>query len=93
MTSLMIVGLWCAHPDARLRPSMKQAIQALNSEVSPPILQSKMPNVPYSTLPNFSMAEKNNYDPKGSLPKQPATESQEAIDACGFDPKLAPQLL
>ncbi|KAJ0773572.1 putative protein kinase RLK-Pelle-L-LEC family [Helianthus annuus] len=42
MTCLMIVGLWCAHPDSKLRPSMKQAIQVLNSEASLPILPSNM---------------------------------------------------
>ncbi|KAJ0545481.1 putative protein kinase RLK-Pelle-L-LEC family [Helianthus annuus] len=36
MTCLMIVGLWCAHPDSKLRPSMKQAIQVLNFEASLP---------------------------------------------------------
>ncbi|KAI3755370.1 hypothetical protein L1987_55167 [Smallanthus sonchifolius] len=54
MTCLMIVGLWCAHPDSKLRPSMKQAIQVLNSEVSLPLLPSNMPYVSYSALPHFS---------------------------------------
>ncbi|KAM0028562.1 putative protein kinase RLK-Pelle-L-LEC family [Helianthus debilis subsp. tardiflorus] len=55
MTCLMIVGLWCAHPDSKLRPMMKQAIQVLNSEASLPILPSNMPYVTYSTLPHFSL--------------------------------------
>ncbi|KAL9995146.1 putative protein kinase RLK-Pelle-L-LEC family [Helianthus debilis subsp. tardiflorus] len=54
MTCLMIVGLWCAHPDSKLRPSMKQAIQVLNFEASLPMLPSKMPYVTYSALPDFS---------------------------------------
>ncbi|KAG6515330.1 hypothetical protein ZIOFF_025722 [Zingiber officinale] len=32
MECLMVVGLWCAHPDPKSRPSMKQAISALNFE-------------------------------------------------------------
>ncbi|XP_039062315.1 L-type lectin-domain containing receptor kinase IX.1-like [Hibiscus syriacus] len=35
---LMIVGLWCAHPDSSLRPSIRQAIQVLDSDVALPIL-------------------------------------------------------
>ncbi|PWA80623.1 concanavalin A-like lectin protein kinase family protein [Artemisia annua] len=40
---LMIVGLWCVHPDSELRPSMRKAIQVLNFEDSLPILPSTMP--------------------------------------------------
>uniref|UniRef100_A0A2N9H0N3 Protein kinase domain-containing protein n=1 Tax=Fagus sylvatica TaxID=28930 RepID=A0A2N9H0N3_FAGSY len=29
---LMIIGLWCAHPDPNLRPSIRQAIQVLKFE-------------------------------------------------------------
>ncbi|WJX87739.1 hypothetical protein P8452_69895 [Trifolium repens] len=43
---LMIVGLWCAHPDVNLRPSIRQAIQVLNFEVSLPNLP---PNRPVAT--------------------------------------------
>ncbi|XP_059647955.1 L-type lectin-domain containing receptor kinase IX.1-like [Cornus florida] len=40
---LMIVGLWCAHPDYNLRPSIRQAIHVLNFETPLPVLPSKMP--------------------------------------------------
>ncbi|MFS7920040.1 putative non-specific serine/threonine protein kinase [Helianthus anomalus] len=46
---LMIVGLWCAHLDSNLCPSMKQAIQVLNSDAPLPVLPSEMPKVTYST--------------------------------------------
>ncbi|BFG29152.1 hypothetical protein CerSpe_154260 [Prunus speciosa] len=42
MECLMIVGLWCAHPDYNMRPSIQQAIQVLNFEVPLPNLPSKM---------------------------------------------------
>ena len=32
MKCLMIIGLWCAHPDHTLRPSIRQAIKVLNYE-------------------------------------------------------------
>ncbi|KAI3755362.1 hypothetical protein L1987_55159 [Smallanthus sonchifolius] len=54
ITCLMIVGLWCAHPDSKQCPSMKQALQVLNSEASVPTLSSKMPYVTYSELPTSS---------------------------------------
>ncbi|CAH2080581.1 unnamed protein product [Thlaspi arvense] len=40
---LMIVGLWCAHPDQSLRPSMRQAMHVLNFESAMPSLPTKMP--------------------------------------------------
>ncbi|KAJ6989711.1 L-type lectin-domain containing receptor kinase IX.1-like [Populus alba x Populus x berolinensis] len=40
---LMIVGLWCAHPDHNLRPSIRQAIHVLNLEAATPDLPPKMP--------------------------------------------------
>ncbi|XP_059446524.1 L-type lectin-domain containing receptor kinase IX.1-like [Corylus avellana] len=40
---LMIVGLWCAHPDRNLRPSIRQTIHVLNLEAPLPILSSNMP--------------------------------------------------
>ncbi|XP_010453084.1 PREDICTED: L-type lectin-domain containing receptor kinase IX.1-like isoform X2 [Camelina sativa] len=44
---LMIVGLWCTHPDRNSRPSIKQAIQVLNLEAPLPHLPNKMPVATY----------------------------------------------
>ncbi|XVE93584.1 hypothetical protein REPUB_Repub01dG0207300 [Reevesia pubescens] len=43
MRCLLSVGLWCTHPDYKLRPSIRKAIQVLNFEVPLPILPSQMP--------------------------------------------------
>ncbi|CAL5358242.1 unnamed protein product [Camellia sinensis] len=51
MECLMIVGLWCAHPDHNLRPSIRQAIHVLNFEAPLPILPTKMPVPIYVTPP------------------------------------------
>ncbi|KAK2437216.1 L-type lectin-domain containing receptor kinase IX.1 [Trifolium repens] len=40
---LMIVGLWCTHPDPNNRPSIRQATQVLNFEATLPNLPSSMP--------------------------------------------------
>ncbi|PRQ24644.1 putative protein kinase RLK-Pelle-L-LEC family [Rosa chinensis] len=40
---LMMVGLWCAHPDYHCRPLIQQAIQVLNFEVPLPNLPLAMP--------------------------------------------------
>ncbi|KAJ8466886.1 hypothetical protein OPV22_029438 [Ensete ventricosum] len=50
MECLMVVGLWCAHPDSNLRPSIRQAINALNLETPLPELPPKMPVPMYCTL-------------------------------------------
>uniref|UniRef100_A0A2N9HA57 Protein kinase domain-containing protein n=1 Tax=Fagus sylvatica TaxID=28930 RepID=A0A2N9HA57_FAGSY len=44
---LMIIGLWCAHPDPNLRPSIRQAIQVLKFEAKIPILPTQMPTPMY----------------------------------------------
>ncbi|KAL7199680.1 hypothetical protein ACSBR2_021889 [Camellia fascicularis] len=51
MECLMIVGLWCAHPDHNLRPSIRQAIHVLNFESPLPILPAKMPVPTYLAPP------------------------------------------
>ncbi|KAK9938580.1 hypothetical protein M0R45_015309 [Rubus argutus] len=48
MECLMMVGLWCAHPDYSMRPSIQQAIQVLKFEVALPSLP---PHMPMATFP------------------------------------------
>ncbi|XP_057978155.1 L-type lectin-domain containing receptor kinase IX.1-like [Malania oleifera] len=43
MECLLVVGLWCAHPDQSVRPPVREAIQVLNFEAPLPRLPSKMP--------------------------------------------------
>ncbi|KAJ0041165.1 hypothetical protein Pint_27412 [Pistacia integerrima] len=47
---LMVVGLWCAHPDRSFIPSIRQVIQVLNFETAMPNLPMKMP-VPMYHIP------------------------------------------
>ncbi|KAK9285515.1 hypothetical protein L1049_024709 [Liquidambar formosana] len=47
---LMIAGLWCAHPDRSIRPSIRQALQVLNFEAVVPNLPNNMP-VPMYQVP------------------------------------------
>lgn len=49
---LMVVGLWCCHPDWTLRPSIKQVINVLNFEAPVPSLPSKLP-VPMYFAPSL----------------------------------------
>ncbi|MQL86530.1 hypothetical protein Taro_019064 [Colocasia esculenta] len=51
MERLMLVGLWCAHPDFTRRPSMRQVMGALTFEASLPELSSTMPFVTYCSPP------------------------------------------
>ena len=43
MERFMIVGLWCAHPDYNLRPSMRQVVNVLKFDASLPDLPPRMP--------------------------------------------------
>jgi len=55
---LMIVGLWCAHPDVSLRPSIRQAIQVLNFELALPNLPLNRPIATYhAPTPTLSSVE------------------------------------
>ncbi|WRX16457.1 Protein kinase domain - like 10 [Theobroma cacao] len=47
MECVLMVGLWCAHPNHNLRPSIRQAIQALNFEAPLPNLSAEMPIATY----------------------------------------------
>lgn len=45
MERLIIVGLWCAHPDHNFRPKIRQAIHVLNFEAPLPNLPPKQPTL------------------------------------------------
>ena len=47
MACAMLVGLWCAHPDRGLRPTVRQAVNVLRFEAPPPTLPAKMPVATY----------------------------------------------
>nr|XP_009412463.1 PREDICTED: L-type lectin-domain containing receptor kinase IX.1-like [Musa acuminata subsp. malaccensis] len=51
MECLMVVGLWCAHPDYDRRPSIKQVINVLNLEAPFPELPPSMPVPMYYAPP------------------------------------------
>ncbi|KAK1269181.1 L-type lectin-domain containing receptor kinase IX.2 [Acorus gramineus] len=51
MERLMVVGLWCAHPDYSLRPTIRQVINVLSFEAALPVLPSKMPVPTYYAPP------------------------------------------
>ncbi|KAJ1276595.1 hypothetical protein BS78_05G226600 [Paspalum vaginatum] len=45
---VVAVGLWCAHPDPRARPSIREAMAALQSRAPVPPLPAKMPVATYA---------------------------------------------
>ncbi|CAN6329809.1 unnamed protein product [Urochloa humidicola] len=47
MACTMLVGLWCAHPDRSLRPTIRQAVNVLRFEAPSPSLPAKMPVATY----------------------------------------------
>ncbi|GMI86551.1 L-type lectin receptor kinase IX.1 [Hibiscus trionum] len=51
MESLMVIGLWCCHPDYSHRPSIRQVINVLNFEAPLPSLPSKLPVPMYYAPP------------------------------------------
>lgn len=53
MERLMVVGLWCAHPDYAHRPSIRQTLNVLKFEAPLPVLSPKMPVPTYFPLPDL----------------------------------------
>ncbi|KAK1626582.1 hypothetical protein QYE76_000897 [Lolium multiflorum] len=51
MERVMVVGLWCGHPDPVLRPSIRQAVSVLRLETPLPSLPAKMPVPAYMRPP------------------------------------------
>ncbi|KAF3439168.1 hypothetical protein FNV43_RR17443 [Rhamnella rubrinervis] len=51
---LMVLGLWCCHPDPLVRPPIKQVINVLNFEAPLPSLPAKLP-VPMFFAPPLQM--------------------------------------
>ncbi|XP_038904286.1 LOW QUALITY PROTEIN: L-type lectin-domain containing receptor kinase IX.1-like [Benincasa hispida] len=56
MEALMVVGLWCCHPDFKLRPSIRQVINVLNFEAPLPVLPAKLP-VPMYFAPPMNLCK------------------------------------
>ncbi|CAD6269246.1 unnamed protein product [Miscanthus lutarioriparius] len=50
--TVMLVGLWCAHPDRSLRPSIRQAVNVLRVEAPLPSLPARMPVATYMPPPD-----------------------------------------
>ncbi|KAF3792086.1 putative LRR receptor-like serine/threonine-protein kinase [Nymphaea thermarum] len=50
MERMMVVGLWCVHPDPDGRPTIREAIKALSLQTEVPSLPQKMP-VPFYAPP------------------------------------------
>ncbi|KAF3958096.1 hypothetical protein CMV_016955 [Castanea mollissima] len=57
--SLMVVGLWCCHPDPTSRPSIRQVMHILKFEASLPNLPSKLP-VPMYVGPPMDLCKLSN---------------------------------
>ncbi|XP_022929212.1 L-type lectin-domain containing receptor kinase IX.1-like [Cucurbita moschata] len=56
MEALIVVGLWCCHPDFKFRPSIRQVINVLNFEAPLPALPSKLP-VPMYFAPPMNLCK------------------------------------
>ncbi|PHU29455.1 hypothetical protein BC332_01548 [Capsicum chinense] len=55
MEHLLIVGLWCAHPDNNCRPSIRQVIHVLNFEAPLPTLPPNMPVPTYCSPSQYGL--------------------------------------
>ncbi|CAN1317041.1 L-type lectin-domain containing receptor kinase IX.1 [Linum perenne] len=67
---LMVVGLWCAHPDSTQRASIRQAIQVLKFEAAFPSLPDKKP-LPLFAIHVPVLASTDSLDASFDSPDEP----------------------
>ncbi|KAL6347807.1 hypothetical protein AAG906_026336 [Vitis piasezkii] len=79
MERLMIVGLWCAHPDCNARPSMRQAMSVLNSEALLPLLPIKMPVPMFYAPPALQTSYSNHTQFSNSTDSSKFSESSSTL--------------
>ncbi|KAF2908759.1 hypothetical protein DAI22_12g206600 [Oryza sativa Japonica Group] len=60
MERVLAVGLWCAHPDRGLRPSIRQAVSVLRFEAPLPSLPVRMPVATYGPPVSTASAPTSN---------------------------------
>jgi serine/threonine protein kinase len=77
---LMVVGLWCCHPDPTNRPSIRQVINVLNSEAPLPNLPSKFP-VPMYFAPPMHMC-RFSYTSSSALTGSSKDQTQCSCSSC-----------
>jgi hypothetical protein len=80
MECLMIVGLWCCHPDPTILPSIRQVINVLNFEAPLPNLPSKFP-VPMYFAPPMHMC-RFSYTSSSGLTGSSKDQTQCSCSSC-----------
>nr|GMD07243.1 L-type lectin-domain containing receptor kinase IX.1-like [Ipomoea batatas]GME09769.1 L-type lectin-domain containing receptor kinase IX.1-like [Ipomoea batatas]GME09775.1 L-type lectin-domain containing receptor kinase IX.1-like [Ipomoea batatas] len=68
MEKLMMIGLWCAHPNSTCRLKIREALHCLTSSVQLPPLPPKMPKPVYPT--SFSILEGHTSSSNNSCPSR-----------------------
>ncbi|XP_062086778.1 L-type lectin-domain containing receptor kinase IX.1-like [Humulus lupulus] len=87
MECVMIVGLWCCHPDPTCRPSIKQVMNALNFEAALPNLPPTLP-VPMYYMPSFSISSSDTYSSYSVVTGSSTTASTTSANSSTSKPLL-----
>nr|XP_023905830.1 L-type lectin-domain containing receptor kinase IX.1-like [Quercus suber]POF19267.1 l-type lectin-domain containing receptor kinase ix.1 [Quercus suber] len=82
--SLMVVGLWCCHPDPTIRPSIRQVIHVLNFEAPLPNLPSKFP-IPMYFGSSMHLCEFSNTSP---IPTVSEDQTQFSGSSCSTNSSM-----
>ncbi|KAJ1291511.1 hypothetical protein BS78_02G320600 [Paspalum vaginatum] len=91
---LMVVGLWCAHPDYNFRPSIRQVISVLKFEAPLPSLPPKMPVAVYFAPPihlckfSYTSSDGTLKELEGSSIYGKTTSSSSATNASSSTPSV-----
>ncbi|XP_066395063.1 L-type lectin-domain containing receptor kinase IX.1-like [Miscanthus floridulus] len=91
---LMIVGLWCAHPDYNFRPSIRQVLSVLKFEAPLPSLPPKMPVAMYFAPPihlcrfSYTSSDGTQKELEGSNIYAKTTSSSSATNASSSPPSV-----
>ncbi|GLJ35598.1 hypothetical protein SUGI_0715590 [Cryptomeria japonica] len=68
LEQLVVIGLWCSHPDPSSRPKIRQVLQLLHFEVPLPRLPSTLPKATYSPLEQAFYSQSSDFTVSTDIP-------------------------
>ncbi|KAF3792083.1 L-type lectin-domain containing receptor kinase IX-1 [Nymphaea thermarum] len=81
MERMMVVGMWCVHPDPERRPSMREAIRVLTFQAEMPRLPQKMPVPFYAPPPTNEFGSSFTSSSSGTTATSITVSSMESAEA------------
>ncbi|KAI3961305.1 hypothetical protein MKX01_007019 [Papaver californicum] len=89
MEHLLVLGLWCAHPDSTTRPSIRQVTNILNFESPVSNLPTNFPSPVYNSEPRLYMCKRAFASVFGDLSNSQTDDSRCRCSRCSTNTNLS----